>query len=81
MRSEPASPHEHLAAATRRLVDAVLRADLSDDELSAAADATDALVDRLEHHGRAQCNVGHRAMAPSLLGQPRRTVVLVRADR
>jgi hypothetical protein len=53
VRDEPGSPHEHLAAATRRLVDAVLRADLSDDELSAAADATDALVDRLDHRGRA----------------------------
>jgi Thioesterase superfamily len=51
VRDEPASPHEHLAAATRRLVDAVLRADLGDDELSAAAETTDELVDRLERRG------------------------------
>jgi hypothetical protein len=52
VRREPESPHEHLAAATRRLVEAVLRADPTDRELRAAADAADELVVRLGRAGR-----------------------------
>jgi hypothetical protein len=42
------SSHERLAAATRRLVEAVLDADVTDDELDAATRAVDAITDRLE---------------------------------
>jgi hypothetical protein len=53
MQRAPGSPHEHLAAATRRLVEAVVDADASDAELAAAAAATEEVVDRLERASRA----------------------------